>query len=173
MHICDIKSKGRRQVYRSFGQDRSGRARGIDWQGAIVDHGRFGANASGLGHEDATGGSIRPNQSLSLVTAGKSGANLAGTSHIAVARICTQTAAIANEPNLDSGSDRCYGGAVVGPGVVATVMSKAEGAKVKISFWEAMRPAWKPYRRLYGYAGPYKWRFALGLAFGIAYGVIT
>jgi len=28
---------------------------GIDWQGAIVDHGRFGANASGLGHEDATG----------------------------------------------------------------------------------------------------------------------
>ena len=52
-------------------------------------------------------------------------------------------------------------------------MSKAEGAKVKLSFWETMRTAWKPYRRLYSYAGPYKWRFGLGLAFGIAYGVLT
>jgi len=52
-------------------------------------------------------------------------------------------------------------------------MSKAEGAKVKLSFWETMRTAWKPYRRLYSYAGPYKARFALGLAFGIAYGILT
>ena len=52
-------------------------------------------------------------------------------------------------------------------------MSKAEGPKVKLSFWETMRSAWKPYRRLYGYAGPYKGRFALGLAFGIAYGLLT
>jgi subfamily B ATP-binding cassette protein MsbA len=52
-------------------------------------------------------------------------------------------------------------------------MSKAEGAKVKLSFWETIRTAWKPYRRLYSYAGPYKARFALGLAFGIAYGVLT
>ena len=52
-------------------------------------------------------------------------------------------------------------------------MSKAEGAKVKLSFWETMRTAWKPYRRLYSYAGPYKSRFALGLAFGIAYGILT
>jgi len=52
-------------------------------------------------------------------------------------------------------------------------MSKAEGAKVKLSFWETMRTGWRPYRRLYSYAGPYKWRFAIGLAFGIAYGVLT
>ena len=52
-------------------------------------------------------------------------------------------------------------------------MSKAQGAKVKLSFWETMRTAWKPYRRLYSYAGPYKARFALGLAFGIAYGILT
>ena len=52
-------------------------------------------------------------------------------------------------------------------------MSKAEAAKVKLSFWETIRSAWKPYRRLYSYAGPYKWRFALGLAFGVAYGLLT
>jgi subfamily B ATP-binding cassette protein MsbA len=52
-------------------------------------------------------------------------------------------------------------------------MSKAEAAKVKLSFWETIRSAWKPYRRLYSYAGPYKWRFAFGLAFGVAYGLLT
>src|SRR3984893_13199240 len=52
-------------------------------------------------------------------------------------------------------------------------MSKAEGAKVKLSFWETMRTAWGPYRRLYSYAGPYKLRFLLGIAFGLAYGVVT
>ena len=50
-------------------------------------------------------------------------------------------------------------------------MSKPEGKK--LSFWETMLTAWKPYRRLYSYAGPYKWRFALGLAFGVAYGLLT
>ena len=52
-------------------------------------------------------------------------------------------------------------------------MSKAEAAKVKLSFLEAIRAAWKPYQRLYGYAGPYRWRFAIGLAFGEAYGLLT
>src|ERR1700730_14575938 len=52
-------------------------------------------------------------------------------------------------------------------------MSKAEGAKVKLSFWETMRTAWGPYMRLYSYAGPYKLRFLLGIAFGLAYGVVT
>jgi subfamily B ATP-binding cassette protein MsbA len=52
-------------------------------------------------------------------------------------------------------------------------MSKAEGAQVKLSFWETIRSAWKPYRRLYSYAGPYKWRFALGLGFGVAYAAVT
>ena len=52
-------------------------------------------------------------------------------------------------------------------------MSKAEAAKVKLSFWETIRQAWGPYRRLYSYAGPYKWRFALGLGFGVAYSLVT
>jgi subfamily B ATP-binding cassette protein MsbA len=52
-------------------------------------------------------------------------------------------------------------------------MSKAEGAKVKLSFLETMRVAWGPYRRLYSYAVPYKWRFAIGLAFGAVYGLVN
>jgi subfamily B ATP-binding cassette protein MsbA len=52
-------------------------------------------------------------------------------------------------------------------------MSKAEAAKVKLSFWETMRSAWRPYRRLYGYAGPYKLRLAIGLGFGVAYGLVN
>ena len=52
-------------------------------------------------------------------------------------------------------------------------MSKAEGAKVKLSFWETMRIAWGPYRRLYSYAGPYKARFMVGLALGITYGLVN
>lgn len=52
-------------------------------------------------------------------------------------------------------------------------MSKAEVAKVKLSFWETIRQAWGPYRRLYSYAGPYKARFALGLGFGVAYSLVT
>ncbi len=52
-------------------------------------------------------------------------------------------------------------------------MSKAESAKVKLSFWETIRQSWGPYRRLYSYAGPYKWRFALGLGFGVAYSLVT
>jgi len=52
-------------------------------------------------------------------------------------------------------------------------MSKAEGAKVKLSFWETMRTSWGPYRRLYGYAEPYKLRFLVGIGFGLAYGVVT
>jgi len=52
-------------------------------------------------------------------------------------------------------------------------MSKAEGAKVKLSFGETFLAAWNPYRRLYSYANPYRWRLALGIGFGFAYGVVT
>ena len=52
-------------------------------------------------------------------------------------------------------------------------MSKPEGAKIKLSFWETIQKGWKPYMRLYSYAGPYKGRFALGLAFGVAYSLVT
>ena len=46
-------------------------------------------------------------------------------------------------------------------------------AKRKPPFWETIRTAWGPYRRLYSYVGPYKWRFVVGLAFGFAFGVVN
>src|SRR5881392_2377271 len=52
-------------------------------------------------------------------------------------------------------------------------MSGAKAAKKKQSFWETLRAASGPYRRLYGYVTPYKTRFVLGLALGLAYGGVT
>ena len=52
-------------------------------------------------------------------------------------------------------------------------MSKGKAAKKKASFWQTVRVAWGPYRRLYGYVRPYKWRFILGLSFGFAFGVVN
>jgi len=52
-------------------------------------------------------------------------------------------------------------------------MSKAEAERVKLSFLETVRTAWRPYRRLYGYVRPYRWRFTLGLAFGVAFAVVN
>ena len=49
-------------------------------------------------------------------------------------------------------------------------MSEAKAGKPPI--WQTLRAAWKPYRRIYSYVGPYKFRFGLGLAFGFAYGAI-
>jgi subfamily B ATP-binding cassette protein MsbA len=43
----------------------------------------------------------------------------------------------------------------------------------KVSFRETIRVAWKPYKRLYTYVGPYKWRFILGLALGFLFGVVN
>ena len=52
-------------------------------------------------------------------------------------------------------------------------MSKEEGAKVKLSFLETLRVAGGPYRRLYHYVKPYKWRFIFGLLFGLAFGLVN
>ena len=52
-------------------------------------------------------------------------------------------------------------------------MSKEEGAKQKLSFLETLRIAGGPYRRLYHYVKPYKWRFILGLGFGFAFGAVN
>lgn len=45
--------------------------------------------------------------------------------------------------------------------------------KKKISFTETLRQAWTPYRRLYGYVAPYKWRFIVGLALGSLFGAAS
>src|SRR5438045_1870578 len=49
---------------------------------------------------------------------------------------------------------------------------KAE-KKSKLSFRQTIQLAWKPYRRLYSYVRPYKWRFVCGLLLGFAFGIIT
>lgn len=43
---------------------------------------------------------------------------------------------------------------------------KDKAEKKKLSWRETVRIAWKPYRRLYSYVLPYKWRFVLGLLLG-------
>ena len=46
-------------------------------------------------------------------------------------------------------------------------------AKVKKPLWTTIRRGWGPYKRLFSYALPYKWRFVLGLSFGFLYGIIN
>ena len=50
---------------------------------------------------------------------------------------------------------------------------KDKAEKKKVSFRETIRIAWKPYRRLYSYVTPYKWRFIFGLFLGFLFGVIN
>jgi ATP-binding cassette, subfamily B, bacterial MsbA len=52
-------------------------------------------------------------------------------------------------------------------------MSGAKAAKKKQSFWQTLRAASGSYRRLYSYVKPYKVRFILGLALGLAYGGVN
>src|SRR5207253_4517500 len=52
-------------------------------------------------------------------------------------------------------------------------MSNGKAAKKKNSFWQTVREAWGPYRRLYSYVKPYKSRFGLGLGFGVAFALLT
>src|SRR5439155_11620750 len=54
------------------------------------------------------------------------------------------------------------------------IMSGAKAAKKKKqSFWQTLRDASGSYRRLYGYVKPYKVRFIVGLALGLAYGGVN
>jgi ATP-binding cassette, subfamily B, bacterial MsbA len=52
-------------------------------------------------------------------------------------------------------------------------MSGAKRAKKKQSFWQTLRAAPGSYRRLYSYVKPYRARFILGLALGLAYGGVN
>jgi ATP-binding cassette, subfamily B, bacterial MsbA len=52
-------------------------------------------------------------------------------------------------------------------------MSGAKPAKKKQSLWQTLREASGSYRRLYGYVKPYRGRFVLGLALGLAYGGVN
>jgi subfamily B ATP-binding cassette protein MsbA len=80
----------------------------------------------------------------------------------------------ANARNLDGSCDRCYGfAAVASRDDDANVMSKGKRNKKKQSFWQTLRAASSSYRRLYGYVKPYKFRFILGLASGVAFGMVS
>src|SRR5204862_3224282 len=52
-------------------------------------------------------------------------------------------------------------------------MKDQAGKKSKPSFFETVRSGWRPYRRLYGYVKPYRWRFIVGIASGGLFGVIA
>jgi subfamily B ATP-binding cassette protein MsbA len=52
-------------------------------------------------------------------------------------------------------------------------MSGAKPARKKQSLWQTLHAASGLYRRLYGYVKPYKARFILGLALGLAYGGVN
>jgi subfamily B ATP-binding cassette protein MsbA len=52
-------------------------------------------------------------------------------------------------------------------------MSKQEGVKKRLSFWEGLRGSKGLYRRLFGYVKPYKWRFVVGVVFGLLFGVVN
>src|ERR1051325_1132938 len=52
-------------------------------------------------------------------------------------------------------------------------MSGGKSQKPKLGLWATIREGWGPYRRLYGYVAPYKWRFMLGLGFGFAFGLVN
>src|SRR5438477_481570 len=50
---------------------------------------------------------------------------------------------------------------------------KDKAEKKKLSWRETTRTAWKPYRRLYSYVLPYKWKFFLGLFLGFLFGAMN
>ncbi|MEN3370076.1 MAG: ATP-binding cassette, subfamily bacterial MsbA [Verrucomicrobiota bacterium] len=52
-------------------------------------------------------------------------------------------------------------------------MSEPQAAEAKPSFWQTLRQGWGPYKRLYSYVRPYRWRFVMGLGFGIGFGIVN
>ncbi|PYI92171.1 MAG: hypothetical protein DME97_10550 [Verrucomicrobia bacterium] len=52
-------------------------------------------------------------------------------------------------------------------------MSEPQAAPQKVSFLQTLRRSMGPYKRLFSYVKPYKWRFILGLIFGFGFGAIT
>ncbi len=52
-------------------------------------------------------------------------------------------------------------------------MSEGKTKKQRLSFWQTIKAASGPYRRLYGYVKPYKVRFIVGLLLGFAYGGVN
>jgi ATP-binding cassette, subfamily B, bacterial MsbA len=52
-------------------------------------------------------------------------------------------------------------------------MSNQKGARRKLSFWQTVRGSKGLYRRLFRYVKPYRWRFIVGLVFGLLFGLVN
>jgi ATP-binding cassette, subfamily B, bacterial MsbA len=52
-------------------------------------------------------------------------------------------------------------------------MNEPKPQKTKLTFWQTMQAASGPYRRLFAYVKPYRWRFFVGLAFGFGFGAVN
>ena len=52
-------------------------------------------------------------------------------------------------------------------------MSAPQAPKVKRSIWQTIKAGSGPYRRLFSYVKPYKWRFIFGVGFGTLAGAIS
>src|SRR5207245_8987183 len=122
---------------------------------------------------DAASGAFRPDESVSLATAGKSRTRLARRIENAFDGICPCTGAPSDEPNLDGSGDRCYEFAAVTSSGDPNFMKNRETGKKRPSFWQTFQAASGPYLRLYGYVKPYKARFVLGLSLGFAFGMVN
>src|SRR5262249_22740169 len=88
-------------------------------------------------------------------------------------RVCACSPPLPNERNLDGSGDQCYGFAAAASCGGAQFMSGAKRAKKKQSLSQTLREASGLYRRLYHYVKPYKGRFLLALALGLAYGGVN
>src|SRR5437762_8254078 len=116
---------------------------------------------------------VRPNQPIPLATKGKPSCHFTGKISHASDGVFTGPAARPNEPNLDGSGHRCYGFAAGHSFGNGTFMSRGKTTKKRLSFWQTLKAASGPYRRLYSYVRPYKVRFILGLLLGFAYGGVN
>src|SRR5437763_7451655 len=116
---------------------------------------------------------VRPNQPIPLATKGKPSCHFTGKISHASDGVFTGPAARPNEPNLDGSGHRCYGFAAGHSFGNGTFMSRGKTTKKRLSFWQTLKAASGPYRRLYSYVRPYKVRFILGLLLGLAYGGVN
>src|SRR5438105_11347147 len=116
---------------------------------------------------------VRPNQPMPLAAKGKPSCHFTGKISHASDGVFTGPAARPNESNLDGSGHRCYGFAAGHSFGNGTFMSRGKTTKKRLSFWQTLKAASGPYRRLYSYVRPYKVRFILGLLLGFAYGGVN
>src|SRR5213592_938980 len=116
---------------------------------------------------------VRPNQPIPLATKGKPSCHFTGKISHASDGVFTGPVARPNESYLDGSGHRCYGFAAGHSFGNGTFMSRGKTTKKRLSFWQTLKAASSPYRRLYSYVRPYKVRFILGLLLGFAYGGVN